>query len=259
MSTSKSSKPAPGSPAINLITVAHALVVEECLSFRSAAKLLGIRQSSVSRGIRNLEDKLGVSLFERHPGGVRVTNAGARFLHQAHGGLLQLDNAVKNAGAAGRGIVGRLNIGILSSMASGFLRELIEAYSARHPDVIIQIHEGTSAEQIALIRRRQLDIGFVVDTTNATDCDVAPLWKERLFVVLPHGHVLCDKKEVEWPALRKERFITRQSEHNPAVCERLIIRLSEHAHKPRHGSEPDERGYRFDLISRCGISSDCGR
>ena len=234
MSTSKSSsKPAPGSPAINFISVAHALVVGECLSFRGAAKVLGIRQSSVSRGVRALEDKLGVSLFERHPSGVRITNAGARFLQQARDGLLQLDNAVRTAGAAGRGAVGRLNIGILSSMASGFLRELIEAYSARHPDVSIQVHEGNSAEQIALIRRRQLDVAFVVDATGSTDCDVAPLWKERLFVVLPHGHVLCDQKEVEWQVLRKEHFITRQPEHSPAVCERLTKRLSDGGHKPK--------------------------
>src|ERR1019366_179873 len=199
MSASKSSfKPIPGSPAVNFKSVAQALVVGECLSFRGAAKVLGIRQSAVSRRVRALEDKLGVSLFERHPGGVRITNAGARFLQQAHDGLLQLDNAVRTAGAAGRGAVGRLNIGILSSMASGFLRELIEAYSARHPDVSIQVHEGNSTEQIALIRRRQLDVAFVVDATGSTDCDVAPLWKERLFVVLPHGHVLCDQKEVEW-------------------------------------------------------------
>src|SRR6202158_6583175 len=109
MSTSKSSsKPSPGSPAINFISVAHALVVGECLSFRGAAKVLGIRQSSVSQCVQALEDKLGVSLFERHPGGVRITNAGAHFLQQARDGLLQLDNAVKTAGAAGRGGGGRV-------------------------------------------------------------------------------------------------------------------------------------------------------
>jgi DNA-binding transcriptional LysR family regulator len=98
-----SSKPTPVSPAINFISVAQALVVGECLSFRGAAKVLGIRQSSVSRGVRTLEDKLGVSLFERHPSGARITNAGARFLQQARDELLQLDSAVRTAGAAGRG------------------------------------------------------------------------------------------------------------------------------------------------------------
>jgi DNA-binding transcriptional LysR family regulator len=143
---------------------------------------------------------------------VRITNAGATFFQQARDGLRLFEGAVKTAGAAGRGGVGRLDIGILSSMASGFLRELIEAYSTRHPDVIIQVYEGTSAEQIALIRRRQLDVGFVVDVTGAADCDMAPLWRERLFVVLPEGHALCNQSAVEWADLRKEHFVTRQSE-----------------------------------------------
>jgi DNA-binding transcriptional LysR family regulator len=213
--------------------VAQALVVADCLSFRGAAKVLGIGQSAVSRSVRTLEDRLGVSLFERHPGGVRITNAGASFFQQARDGLRLFESAIKAAGAAGRGGVGRLNIGILSSMASGFLRELIEAYSTRHPDVVIQVHEGASAEQIGLVRKRQLDVGFVVDATGATDCDMAPLWKERLFVVLPRGHALCDQKEVQWADLRQEHFVTRQSEHNPPVCERLTKRLSDHTHKPR--------------------------
>ena len=89
--------------------------------------MLGIRQSAVSRHVRALEDHLGVSLFERYRTGVRVTNAGARFLQQAREALAQLDQASKLAGAAGRGAAGQLRIGIVSSMGAGFLRELIQA------------------------------------------------------------------------------------------------------------------------------------
>jgi DNA-binding transcriptional LysR family regulator len=66
MSASKSSsKRIPVSPAINFISVAQALVVGECLSFRGAAEVLGIGQSAVRRRVRTLEDRLGVSLFEQ--------------------------------------------------------------------------------------------------------------------------------------------------------------------------------------------------
>jgi len=173
--------------------------------------VLGIRQSAVSRHVRALEDHLGVSLFERYRTGVRVTNAGARFLQQAREALAQLDQASKLAGAAGRGADGQLRIGIVSSMGAGFLRELIQAYSERHPDVAIQIVEGASSEHISLVRKRRLDVAFLADASDATDCDVAPLWNERLFVVLPQGHPLCDRKAVEWQALRNEHFIIRQS------------------------------------------------
>jgi DNA-binding transcriptional LysR family regulator len=95
----------------------------EHLSFRRAARALGLRQSAVSCRVRELEDELGVSLFERGRTGVRVTNPGALFLEQARNALEQLSHAAKAAGAAGRGAVGRLNVGILSSMGGGFLRD----------------------------------------------------------------------------------------------------------------------------------------
>jgi len=81
--------------------VGQALLVGEYLSFRRVAAVLGIRQSAVSRRVRELEDELGVSLFERHHAGVRITNAGVRFLQEARAALAQLDQAVKAATAAG--------------------------------------------------------------------------------------------------------------------------------------------------------------
>jgi len=57
-------------PDVDLISIAQALLVAECLSFRGAAKMFGTRHSVVGRRIRALEDRLGVSLFERHPGSV---------------------------------------------------------------------------------------------------------------------------------------------------------------------------------------------
>jgi DNA-binding transcriptional LysR family regulator len=215
------------------VSVAHALVVAEQLSIRGAARALGIRQSSLSRRVRALEDELGVSIFERHRRGVTVTNAGARFLQQAQDALVHLDQATKIASEAGQGGAGQLSVGIRSSIAAGFLRELLQLYSARHPDVAIQLVEGASTEQISLIRKRHLDVAFVADASEAADCDVAPLWCERLFVALPDNHPLCDRNVVEWKALRKEHFIFRQSKWGPALCERVTKHLSDRGHTPK--------------------------
>jgi DNA-binding transcriptional LysR family regulator len=233
MSQSKSSLSMPRkSFAINPVSIAHALAVAEHLNFRGAAKVLGIRQSVLSRRVRALEDELGVALFERNPAGVRVTNAGARFFQQAGDALDQLDQASRIAEAAGRGATGQLSIGIRSSIAAGFLRELIRSYTAQHPDVAIRLVEGASTEQISLIRKRRLDVAFVADATEAADCDVAPLWDERLFAVLPHSHPLCDRTAIEWKSLRNEQFILRQSKWGPALCERVIKHLADRGHTP---------------------------
>jgi DNA-binding transcriptional LysR family regulator len=137
------------SPALTLISVSQALLVGEYLSFRRVATVLGVRQSAVSRRVRELEDELGVSLFERHHAGVRITNAGVRFLQEARAALLQLDQAVKSATAAGSGTIGRISIGILSSIGTGFLRDLIQVYRSRHPEVGIQILESASTDNVA--------------------------------------------------------------------------------------------------------------
>jgi DNA-binding transcriptional LysR family regulator len=127
---------------IDPISVARALVVGDCLSFRRAAKLLGVQQSALSRNVSTLEDKLGVSLFERHRSGVRITNAGTHFLQQAREALAQLENAATTAAAAGSGALGHLNIGIVSSIAAGYLHDLIRTYTAEHPGIVIELREG---------------------------------------------------------------------------------------------------------------------
>jgi hypothetical protein len=71
-----------GSPGIDVLSIKYALLVADSLSFRQAAERLGVQQSAISRRVQALEDKLGVSLFERHHPGVRVTDPGARFCRQ---------------------------------------------------------------------------------------------------------------------------------------------------------------------------------
>jgi DNA-binding transcriptional LysR family regulator len=219
-------------PTIDLVSITQALVVTECLSFHRAARVLGNEPSTVGRRVRALEDVLGVSLFERTPAGVRPTTAGARFFEQARALLRQLDDAVQAAGAAGRGVIGHLNIGILSSMAAGFLREVIRAYRARHAKVEMHILEGASREQIALLRESRLDVAFVLGAPDLPNCEVAQLWTEQIFVALPKAHKLCDCDEITWESLRHEKVILCQSELGGAIHDRLIARLAQLGYSP---------------------------
>ena len=221
-----------GLPAIDLVSVTQGLMVAECRSFRRAARVLGTQQSAISRRVRALEDVLGVSLFERNPAGVRPTTAGAQFFEQARDGLRQLDDAVKTAGAAGRGIIGHLHIGILSSMAAGFLREAIGTFHAGHADVALHILEGASREQIALVRENRLDVAFVLGAPDWPNCNVTQLWTEHIFAALPQGHVLCDCDEITWECFRYEKVILCQFELGGAIHDRLITRFAELGYSP---------------------------
>ena len=110
---------------IPLVSLIQALSVAEHLNFRHAASALGVSQSSVSTRIKQLEQDLSIALFERRHRGVRLTEAGQHFLEHVATGIEHLDHAVRTAGAIARGEQGRLCVGLYSSIAAGFLAELL--------------------------------------------------------------------------------------------------------------------------------------
>jgi DNA-binding transcriptional LysR family regulator len=161
-----------GAPLIDLVSVYQALVVTEQLSFRRAAAVLGIRQSAVSRRVRLLEDRLGVSLFERRSRGVQVTLAGACFLERARLALDQIEYAVAGAHVFRSG----------QTPTGGFMRDLITSFSRSHPDVAIDLREGARRDHFAGLRAETLDIAFVTGASPVPGCEIAELWSERIHI-----------------------------------------------------------------------------
>jgi DNA-binding transcriptional LysR family regulator len=126
----------------------YVLAAADKRSFRQAPAELGVWESTISRGIRELEDEVGVALFIRHPGGATLTHAGNKFLNHARMAIGRMEYALKDAGGAGRGEVGFVRIGIFSSLASGFLADLRNVIRRRIPSCISDYDQRTSAEDL---------------------------------------------------------------------------------------------------------------
>ena len=145
---------------IPLVSLIHALAVAEHLNFRHAASALGVSQSSVSTRIKQLEQDLGTLLFERRHRGVRLTEAGQHFLEHVATGIEHLDHAVRTADTIARGEQGRLRVGLYSSIAAGFLAELLGQFRELHPAVDLQIIEGRARDTIREVREARLDVAL---------------------------------------------------------------------------------------------------
>lgn len=217
---------------VKLVSISQALLVAEHLSFSRAAQVLGIRQSAVSRRVRELEDRLGVSLFERDAGGVRLTEAGRRFLERSRSALAEIDHAVKGAASAGCGEEGAIRIGILSSLSGGFVRELLRTYRATHPEIAIEVVEGSASEHLARISERLVDIAFVTGTPSAPHCDTTVLWEARVFAALPERHPLAGQDDVGWEALKNERIIVSRDAPGPEIHDYVVRRAADLGHSP---------------------------
>lgn len=201
-------------------------------SFRKAGIALDVQESAISRRIRDLEDLLGASLFHRQPSGVSLTLAGQRFLHRARLALQSLCDGARDVAAIGRSEEGRIKIGIFSTLASGFLHELLNTFERDHPAVEIELIDGNPAEHIVSVRQLRLDLSFIASTSTPSDCDTVHLWNERMFLALPKEHDLTKRDAIDWPDIASELFIVSATTPGPEVHEYLMQHFAEYGRRP---------------------------
>lgn len=188
--------------------------------------MLGVRESTVSRGIRDLEDLLGASLFQRRAGGISPTLAGQSFLERVRVAFGEFDEGAKEVAAIGRSERGQIRIGLFPLLASSFLFDLIRDFWKEHPEVSIELTEGDPAEHVAAIRQLELDVALVTGNTDRTGCETEYLWSEHIFVVLPSGHPLTSRNQLTWTDLENESFIVSDTVSSQAIHHYIVDKFS---------------------------------
>ncbi len=227
----------------------HSFVaVAEAHGFRRAADRLEIRQSALSRHVRSLEDELGVSLFERHNGGVRLTRAGERLHGDVRSILASLEVAITRAKGAGTGQNGRLRIGVGATLFGGQLQRLIKAWREQHPSVELSVVEASPQEHVASIGARDLDVAFVAGSEWAVSCELEELWQDQVNVVVPLSAVDEFASPVPVSALIDATFIVSRCGFGPQVGDWITRRLSTLSHSPRVEYVDASRSVLFSMV-----------
>lgn len=207
-------------------------VAAQAGSFRRAAEMLEVDQPRISRSLKRLEDDLGVSLFERTRNGVRLTPAGQQFLSEVAPVLEQLESARRSARATRRAEVGLVRVGILTSLAGGCLRQLVQAYAEKHPQVRIDLRDGGRREHFAALRAQRLDVAFITGSGPTPGYETRELWRERVHVALWEGHPLVERPKLDWPDIKTEHFLVSRAEPGPEVHDYIVRRLADYSSYP---------------------------
>lgn len=211
------------------------VLVAEFRSFRRVGRIVGKSPSQVGRTIADLEHALGVSLFERGAFGARPTMAGEAFIARMRGALHQIDEAVALARSAGRAETGVLRVGIILTIARGFLRRLIEAFERLHPDIDLTLVDGSRSGHLAAIRTHALDVAFLPGDARYDGFDHRVFWREQVQLAVSRTHGLARCGRVDWSDISASRFLVCRDEPGPEV-RRYILRRTE-----AHGYVPDIR------------------
>jgi len=171
--------------AQDITALQTALLVREHLGFRRASEVMGVNQSVLSRRVLALEDALGVSLFQRHAGGARPTGAGERFLCEVQQALFLLQRAAAQAGAAGRGEVGRLRLGHVWPVSAGPAEELLRVYRRGAGDVEVDLRESSAAGLAGAILESEVDVALMDADDAPPAFDRLMLWSEPWLLATP--------------------------------------------------------------------------
>jgi len=193
------------------------IAVAEDLSFSRAAERLHVDQSALSRRIQDLEYELRVPLFNRTQHRVRLTSAGAAFLQEARRLLNDTEVAIQTARRAARGEVGRLNIGYIGALSDGLIPRLLRLYRTRFPEVSETLHNMRAAQQLAALLAHQIDVGFVGQPNPDYELRLRfeVFREDPMEVVLPAGHPLQERKQIQLADLAREKFVLLTRAGNP--------------------------------------------
>lgn len=128
---------------------------------RAAADRLGIAQPAISRQIKDLEEELGVALFQRVGRGLALTDAGKTYLQRVRAVLSQLNEAGERARAVAKGQGGRLRIGLLENVSwSGPAPGALRRFAQTYPGIQLDVRPMSSLEQFTQVSEGRLDGGF---------------------------------------------------------------------------------------------------
>lgn len=198
------------------------IAVAEELHFSRAAERLHISQPPLSQQIRDLEEELGVKLFERTKRHVQLTEAGKEFLERSYRVLAQLEQAIVATQQIGRGEVGRLAIGFVGSAMYTVLPEILRAFREQFPAVELQLRELTTAQQIQALYDKQVDIGIVRSAISEPGLSMECFLPESLVLALPATHPLSAQTQVSLSTLADELFILFPAKLGPVFYEQII-------------------------------------
>jgi DNA-binding transcriptional LysR family regulator len=176
--------------------------------FTRAAASVPVAQPALSHQIKLLELELGVDLFERSRGGVRLTEAGETFLVRARRALAEVDAARAEIAALQGLKSGRLVLGAMQALAGLDLPRLISAFHAAYPGIDVSLREDSTRDMFTMAARGEIDLAIAaLDVERPAGLDAIELLREPVLMAVPAAHQLAHQTSVDLRQFRHETFI----------------------------------------------------
>lgn len=190
----------------------YAIVLSQELSFSQAAEKLNITQPALSKHILNLENDLGIKLFDRNSTPITLTPAGAHFISGAKELLYKEEQLLRSMDKFKSGEAGELVIGITPFRSSYLVSKVLKKVKEKFPGIVVRLHEAGSEVLRKEAAEGKYDFAIVNLPVDDSVLDVMPLECDRLVLALPNEmkskvkNVSC-AKTIEFKACKDLPFV----------------------------------------------------
>jgi len=192
---------------IELRHLKYFLAVAEDLHFRKAADRLFISQPGLSRQIKQMEENIGIQLFERTNKKVSLTKPGIYLRQEITLILKNLEEVISHAQLLQEGIEGKINFGYVGSAMQNVLPDLLLRIRENHPNIKFSLKEMENPKQIDRLLLQEIDLGFVRLNRVPRGLNIHPIFKDTFSIVLPMNHPITNENFKNLSQLRDESFI----------------------------------------------------
>ncbi len=177
---------------MNLFHLRYFVQLAHIQHYTKAAEKLCITQPSLSHAINQLEQELGVLLFEKKGRNTTLTRFGEEFLICAEHTLSTLDDGVASLKRSARG-EGLIRLGLLRTLGVSYIPKLATGFLSENPkkDIQFTFHTGVTKELLDGLTARKLDLAFCSQPPSELNLCAVPVKKQELVAITPKNHPLA--------------------------------------------------------------------
>jgi LysR family hydrogen peroxide-inducible transcriptional activator len=191
----------------------YVVAIADTLSFARAAERCAVSQPGLSSQIRQVEENLGLKLFERDPRGVQLTGAGREIARLGRSVLANAQRILETARSFQAPLTGTIRLGDIPTIAPYLLPTLLPRVRARFQSLKLFLFEGTTADITHRMREGNLDLLLLDLDAPLGPCQTLHVLEDSFSVLVPSHHELALRSSVREEDLQGEQVLILEDGH----------------------------------------------
>jgi len=206
----------------------YLITLSETLSFTEAAKLCFVGQSTLSAGLKELEDSLGVQLVERDKHSVSMTPIGRGVVERAKRLIVQADDLVDFVEGTAGSMEGVIKLGVIPTIAPFLLPSFLPKIREQYPNLKVALREDLSANLIDKLNRHELDFALIALPYDTEGFLVKELFDDEFWLIGNEHDPALQDKEIHLTNKLTDRILLLEEgnclrDHTLKACKRVNL------------------------------------